>query len=166
MRWHRTKRSDEYLRALRDRHYSTRKPGGRTVGPPGRTLSLRTLDGRAGWITSYPLEHLASHGYGDALVCTLFRNEAEELLSSGLVGEAVAASAYTYGIPTGGFLTFVDSGKVRRKRDPGRCFRRAGFEHVGFTKDRGLVVLRLEPVMFPAPVAPLDLQLELGVAAA
>lgn len=48
-------------------------------------------------------------------------------------------------------VTFVDAKKTRRKRDPGRCFRRAGFEHVGYTKDLGLVALLLDPSRMPEP---------------
>lgn len=60
-------------------------------------------------------------------------------------------------------VTFVDAAQVRRKRDPGRCYRRAGFEHVGFT-DGGLWTLRLSVERMPVPAAPLGLQLTLGVA--
>jgi hypothetical protein len=49
-------------------------------------------------------------------------------------------------------VTFVDAAKTRRKRDPGRCYRRAGFEHVGFTKG-GLWVLQLLPDQMPEPRA-------------
>jgi hypothetical protein len=52
-------------------------------------------------------------------------------------------------------VTFIDAGKVRRKRDPGRCFRRAGFVEVGRTIDRGLIALQLTPAAMPQPAAPL-----------
>lgn len=160
MRWVRVRRSDEELRRLRDRHYSTKYPGGRTVGPPGRTLALRTIEGDAGWLTSWPLPEHTTHGRGDAFVCSLFRNESSAL-SSELIGEAVAATRHVWGVAPAGFLTFVDLERIRRKRDQGRCFRRAGFEPIGYTRDRGLLVLRLEPVAFPPPARALDLQLEL-----
>ncbi len=51
-------------------------------------------------------------------------------------------------------VTFVDPAKTRRKRDPGRCFRRAGFHAVGFTKG-GLVALQMLPAEMPEPCAPL-----------
>lgn len=51
-------------------------------------------------------------------------------------------------------VSFVDSSKVRRKRDPGRCYLRAGFDVVGKTKG-GLVALQMTPDVMPAPVAPL-----------
>ena len=46
-------------------------------------------------------------------------------------------------------ITFVDTKKTRRKRDPGRCYLRAGFRNVGFTKG-GLVALQLLPADMPA----------------
>jgi hypothetical protein len=49
-------------------------------------------------------------------------------------------------------VTFVDADKTRRKRDPGRCYRRAGREHVGFTKG-GLWAFQLLPDAMPAAVS-------------
>lgn len=146
MSWERVKVSDDRLRGLRDRHYSCRRPGGRTVGPPGRRVAfvLEHGDALAGWLTHWPNPAMVFHGLGDAWVCTLFRNETE-LLSSQLIREAVSATRHELGEPPqAGFLTFVDAGKVRPKRDPGRCFRRAGFVERGRTRDRGLIVLQLE----------------------
>ncbi len=54
-------------------------------------------------------------------------------------------------------VTFVDPAKTRRKRDPGRCYRRAGFTHVGETAG-GLVALQLLEADMPAPCAPLGAQ--------
>lgn len=48
-------------------------------------------------------------------------------------------------------VTFVDPAKTRRKRDPGRCYRKAGFRHVGCTEG-GLVALQLLPADMPEPV--------------
>ena len=50
-------------------------------------------------------------------------------------------------------ITFVDPKKVRRKRDFGRCFRKAGFQHVGETKG-GHITLQLLPKDFPDAQAP------------
>ena len=47
-------------------------------------------------------------------------------------------------------MTFVDASKTRRKRDPGRCYRKAGFKHVGFTK-AGLYVFQMLEGEMPAP---------------
>lgn len=51
-------------------------------------------------------------------------------------------------------ITFVDPAAVRRKRDPGRCFRRAGFVPVGYTLKRYRLALQLLPGLFPEPQAP------------
>ena len=47
-------------------------------------------------------------------------------------------------------ITFVDTTKTRKKRDPGRCFLRAGFKACGMTKG-GLVALQLLPEDMPKP---------------
>jgi hypothetical protein len=49
-----------------------------------------------------------------------------------------------------GMITFVDASKTKRKRDPGRCFIRAGFTPVGETKG-GLVAFQLCPAAMPEP---------------
>jgi hypothetical protein len=54
-------------------------------------------------------------------------------------------------------VTFVDTSKVRRKRDPGRCYRRAGFIPAGFTEG-GLVALQLMPDAMPSADVPLGFQ--------
>lgn len=95
------------------------------------------------------------HAWPGAWICTLFRNESDTL-SSELIRQAVAATVAAWGPPPAiGMVTFVDETKVRRKRDPGRCFLRAGFEVVGRTKDRDLVALRLAPDRMPPPAAAL-----------
>ena len=67
---------------------------------------------------------------GGAWLCSAFRNERPDLYrSSDLVREAVAATRWRWpSVPDLGMVTFVDERKVRRKRDPGRCFTKAGFE--------------------------------------
>jgi hypothetical protein len=56
-----------------------------------------------------------------------------------------------------GFVTFVDTDQTRKKRDPGRCYLRAGWhyarKHDGSRDSTkgGLVVLRLLPEEMPAP---------------
>jgi hypothetical protein len=73
----------------------------------------------------------------------------------------VAATRWKYHeTPALGMITFVDAGKVRKKRDPGRCYLRAGFKNVGHTQG-GLVALQLLPEDMPPPCAPLHAQLDL-----
>lgn len=84
---------------------------------------------------------------------------------SELILEAVAATRAVYGdAPPLGMVTFVNAEKVRRKRDPGRCYLRAGFRRVGLTAG-GLVALQLLPAGMPPPCAPLGMQRVLEVGA-
>ena len=136
---------------MADRHYSRQKPGTPQFVPPGRCLVL--VGDAALWVTSWPFPEYVRHAWPGAWVCSLFRNEGPGL-SSDLVREAVAATVWRWPVPAEGMVTFIDASKVRPKRDPGRCFRRAGFEPAGKTKG-GLVALQLLPDAMPAAQAPL-----------
>lgn len=139
--WLITTRSDPAVRALRDRHYSTKYPGGRTAGPPGRVVVLRTAIGDAAWITHYPAPELALDGL-DAWRCTLFRNEGT-VLSSDLIHEAMAITARLWPAPPDGWLTYVEPGKVR-SANPGYCFLRAGWRRDRSWSHRRLIRLRAD----------------------
>jgi len=116
--------------------------------PPGRKLVLLTAEGNALWGSSWPFAEYVRHAWAGAWLCTIFRNESPHL-SSELIREAVAATRAYWGDPPDlGMVTFVDAGKVRHKRDPGRCFLRAGFVNVGHTKG-GQVALQLLPCDMP-----------------
>jgi hypothetical protein len=64
---------------------------------------------------------------------SLFRNEGAGL-SSELILAAISETALLWDAPPLGIITFVDASKVRAKRNPGYCYLRAGFRHVGETK--------------------------------
>jgi hypothetical protein len=141
MKWHRSHRFDPPAVALADRHYSRQKPGSPQCARPGRCLVLLTECQRALWISSWQYPEFEHHAWPGAWQCALFRNEGAGL-SSELILEAEAATRAHWGEPPAlGFITFVDPGKTRRKRDPGRCFRRAGWHPIGETQ-RGLIVLQ------------------------
>jgi hypothetical protein len=111
---------------------------------------LKTPDTRAFWITSWPYAQYVKHAWAGAWVCSAFRNESD-VLSSLLVRDAVAATLAAYGpAPELGIVTFVDARKVRKKRDPGRCYLKAGFRKVGETKG-GLIALQMLPHEMPHP---------------
>jgi hypothetical protein len=96
-------------------------------------------------------------------VCSAFRNETRTYLSSLLIREAVAATRARFGEPPAlGMVTFVDPDKVRRKRDPGRCFLRAGFVREGETKG-GLLAFRLSPSSMPLAEIARDSQCEISL---
>lgn len=155
MNWHLSDRFDVRALPLADRHYSRRKPGSPQFVPPGRCLVLLTEDADALWVTSWPFAEYVKHAWGGAWVCSLFRNEGP-ILSSQLVTEAVAATRWFWpNIPDLGMVTVIDDKKTRHKRDPGRCYRKAGFRPVGKTKG-GLFALQLRPTEMPSPDAPLS----------
>jgi len=52
-------------------------------------------------------------------------------------------------------VTFVNAGKVKHKRDPGRCYLRAGFKRVGETKG-GLLAFQMLPAEMPEPACLID----------
>ena len=158
MIWTRSHRADPNARILADRHYNRQKPGTPQFVPPGRCLVLyaKTETGEAFWITSWPFAEYVKHEWAGAWVCSAFRNEGAGL-SSELIRQALAATVDHFGAaPDLGMVTFVDGRKVRRKRDLGRCYRKAGFEPCGHTKG-GLLALQLRPEQMPeaAPALPM-----------
>lgn len=152
--WFLSDRADPQARELADRHYNRQKVGSKQFVPPGRCLVLLTEASDAFWVTSYPFAEHVKHRWAGAWVCSAFRNEGPAL-SSELVAAAIRATAWRWPIlpeieswivvkrlPDRTLLdralismvTFVDKDEVRRKRDPGWCFRRAGFEEAGDTR--------------------------------
>ena len=152
MIWTLSHRADPGARAIADRHYNRQKAGTPQFVPPGRCLVL--LADPALWVTSWPFAEYVRHAWAGAWVNSCFRNEGAGL-SSDLILEAVAVTRWYWpDTPDLGMVTFVDAGKVRHKRDPGRCYLRAGFQRVGETKG-GLVALQLLPDAMPDPLEPL-----------
>lgn len=68
----------------------------------------------------------------------MFRNEGAGL-SSDLIREADEL-AWQRWQNTPRHFTYVDPGKVRKKRDPGQCFLKAGWRTCGYSA-RGLLIL-------------------------
>jgi hypothetical protein len=158
--WRRSHRFDRRALPLADRHYNRQKVGSPQFAPPGSPVVLLLPDAKALWITIR--QKYAQHAWAGAWVCSCFRNESD-ILSSDLIREAVAVTRGEFGDPPPfGIITFVNPKKVRHKRDPGRCFLRAGWKQIGFTQG-GLVVLQQLPADMPAPL-PLDQLPLLGAA--
>jgi len=129
VRWEVSFRASPRARELADRHYSRQNIGAAQFAPPGRALVLLAVDGRALWVTSWPFPEYVQHAWAGAWMCSIFRNEGSGR-SSELILEAISATRAVFGTPPPmGMVTFIDAGKVRRKRDPGRCFRRAGLTY-------------------------------------
>ncbi len=156
--WTVTDRADTATRLIADRHYSRQKPGATQFVPPGRCLVL--LRPQAYWVTSWPFAEFVKHAWPGAWICSAFRDErgpvgyldrrstGDDPLASDLILAAVAATRAVWDPPALGMVTFVDASKTKRKRDPGRCFRRAGFRPCGSTVG-GLVALQLLPADMP-----------------
>lgn len=140
---------------LADRHYNRQKPGSPQFVPPGRCVVLVSTCGRAVWTSSFPLAEFTKHEWAGAWINSLFRNEGAGL-SSELILAAIAATRAIWGdAPELGMVTFVDAEKVRHKRDPGRCYRRAGFVEVGETKVNKLLAFQLLPARMPPAENPI-----------
>jgi hypothetical protein len=162
--WELSHRADKEALPLADRHYNRQKIGSPQFVPPGRCLVLLGKDKKALWISTWPFPQYVKHQWAGAWTCSCFRNESC-VLSSILIREAVAITRWFWDdqVPGLGFITFVDPWKTRPKRDPGQCFRKAGWNQCGLTKG-GLVALQLLPEDFPEPVIVKDPQLELLLA--
>lgn len=150
MRWRLSNRADPDALPLADRHYNRQKPGTPQFVPTGACLVMLSGNpAKAVWVTSWPLAEYTKHAWAGAWVNTLFRNEGAGL-SSELITEAVAATLAHWDAPPLGIVSFVNADKVRHKRDPGRCYRKAGWRHVGFTQG-GLHVFQQLPAEMPSP---------------
>lgn len=151
VRWHLSHRADARALPLADRHYSRQKTGTPQFVRSGRCLVLLTAGADALWVSTF--QSFVKHGFVGVWECSLFRNESDHL-SSELIREAMAATRWKWKhVPERGFLTSVDASKVRRKRDPGRCFIRAGFERAGESRS-GKLWLLCPPERIPEPDPP------------
>lgn len=155
MYWIKSHRADPKACKLADRHYNRQSIGSPQFVPPGRCLVLVTPDYGALWVTSWPFAEFVKHKWAGRWVCSLFRRESGPLASD-LIGDAVAATRWFYGDPPAdGFLTFVNTLKIKQGTKPGYCFQMAGWDHIGWSKG-GLKAFGLEPEKMPAAKEPLD----------
>lgn len=153
MNWRVSHRFDQRALPLADRHYNRQSVGSPQFVPPGRCLVLLTEHADALWVTSWPFAEFTKHAWAGAWVNSLFRNESPTLASD-LIREAVARTRGKWPeVPALGMITFVDASKVKHKRDPGRCYLRAGFRHAGATQG-GLLAFQLLPGDMPDAITP------------
>ncbi len=160
--WRLSNRADPRALPLADAHYNRQKIGSPQFVPPGRCLVLLTPEAEALWVTSWPYAEYVLHAWGGAWVNSLFRREAGPLASE-LIVAAVAMTRALWDPPPLGVVSFIDATKTKHKRDPGRCYRKAGWSHVGFTK-AGLWVYQQLPHQMPtadASALPVDPQARL-----
>lgn len=121
------------------RHYTAREHRKiyQMVGP-GEKMLLLTPDALALFVWRKFIDHCIPPQTG--VNCAVFRNEGP-VRSSDLIRAADDIAWERW--PGERLYTYVDGSKVRRKRDPGRCFLRAGWKHAGYTKG-GLRILDIE----------------------
>ena len=145
--WNLSDRFDPRALPLADRHYNRQKIGTPQFVPPGRCIVL--LADSALWVTSWPFAEFTKHAWAGAWVNTLFRREAGPLARE-LIAAAVAVTRAIWEPPELGIISFINPLHVRHKRDLGRCYRKAGWKHIGFTKG-GLWAFQQLPHEMPAP---------------
>jgi hypothetical protein len=142
--WTVTKDADPDCREIYRRHYSRRvyrdgRDPAKFVGP-GQYIVLVTPNLDALFVWRRFIDD-ADDGTGkrqEGINCSVFLNEGPTL-SSQLILEAEGFARDKW--PQEKRLyTYVNPRKTRHKRDPGRCFRKAGWRPCGFTRG-GLVIL-------------------------
>lgn len=145
--WYLTKDGDRTVWALYERHYSARKYNDgrqrKLFCGPGEKIVLRTKTGDAGFVWRRFIDRSGQEGVN----CSFFRNEGGTL-SSQLIRQADAVADFIW--PGRRHYTYVSAAHVR-SRNPGFCFRCAGWRRTGLTKS-GLIIFerpgltRLGPV--------------------
>lgn len=119
------------------RHYTAKRkkaPNNQFVGP-GEKMVLITPDARALLVWRKFISDAGETGVN----CAVFRNEGtSEGVSSDLIIAAKEIAWVRW--PGERLYTYVDPKKIRHKRDPGRCFRKAGFTKCRYKTSEGKLV--------------------------
>jgi hypothetical protein len=144
--WKLSHRADPAALALADRHYNRQKIGTPQFVPPGRCVVL-VIPECAVWVTSWPFAEYVKHQWAGAWVNSIFRRE-DGPQASELIRQAIAITRWIWEPPPLGIVTFINRDKVKRKRDYGRCYLKAGFKVCGETKG-GLLALQMLPCDMP-----------------
>ena len=141
--WLSVRRDDARAFAFYRRHYSSgkqmkafRERGNTNFMGPGECMVLLTKCCRA--VFAWQYNTVERYDKQTGVCCTIFRNEGAGL-SSDLIREADDLARQRWPEQLRHF-TYVDAGQVRPKRDPGRCFLRAGWRRAGQSM-QGLVLL-------------------------
>jgi len=143
MIWERVTKFDRRACALADRHYSRRKIGAPQFMPPGETIVLLSHDARAvwGWWRPHPSSGLKAMNGLDGWTCTIFRNESSTLSSLMVIAAEEFLLSLRVTIGPDGLLTYVWDSKVQSS-NPGYCFKIAGWQAVGRSKDNKKTLLQ------------------------
>ena len=126
----RTSPFDRECALLADRHYSRRTVGARQFAYSGRKLVLRDTCGLVLFVWMFPdpaMRMDGQTGYNNAI----FRNESARQ-SSEIILEAERYAVEKWG-PNRAY-TYIDARKVQ-SRNPGYCFKVAGWKRVGYSVD-------------------------------
>jgi hypothetical protein len=139
--WILVKDGNDTGRDLMDAHYSRRHywdgRQNRLFVGPGEKMVLLFPDAQSLFVWRKFISLDSQAGVN----CAVFRNEGPTK-SSELIRQAVELARERW--PNERFYTYVNPRKIRHKRDPGRCFLKAGWRHYGWSK-RGLRILELIP---------------------
>ena len=138
--WHEAKDGDADARALFDRHYSRyrykdgRKP--KLFCGPGEKMVLLTEAADALFVW----RKFRSADGQQGINCAIFRNESAHLSSDMILdAEEIAWRRW----PQTRLFTYVKAEAIT-SRNPGYCFKRAGWRQCGITKVNKLVILEKE----------------------
>lgn len=157
--WRIAHQYDTQARELADRHYSRVAVGSKKFMPPGRMCVLVTTDGGALWGASWPFAEYVKRDYPGEWLCTHFRRESGPLASQ-MILTALAVTRYVWGDPPAdGLVSMIDPNKVRPtmvhgKKTWGWTWLKVGFQLVGKTKKKGLLIYRIPPESIPPPQPP------------
>lgn len=135
--WQMVKDGDAMARAIFKRHYSyrpykdNRKP--KLFVGPGEKMILMSPNADALFVWRKFISKDGQTGVN----CAVFRNEST-VLSSLLIlkAEEIAHGRW----PGERFFTYVNADKIK-SRNPGFCFKAAGWRHCGMTKKNRLIIL-------------------------
>ena len=131
--------------ALFERHYSCdlegrRKRQAKLFVQPGEKMVLLTLECDALFV--WVKNRVERWDKQTGVNCAVFRNESPHLASD-LIREACQIAWGKW--PGERLFTYVDHSKIRKKRDPGRCFLRAGWRPCGESKENKLLIFECLP---------------------
>jgi len=147
--WHLVSETDPRALALVDGthrltegpHYSRQNPASPTFTGNGASMVMVTGDGMAVWSVIHQ-RVVASTEW--RWRCNVFRRvgggRASDLIRFATEATRIGLRRRYGALPAVPLTTEVDPKKVRHKRDPGRCFIRAGWRVIGTTKS-GLIRL-------------------------
>ena|SRR5436190_942412 len=140
MYWVKVQDGNEIAFDIFTRHYTFRKwrprkgLNGKRMAGPGETIVLIGKDHKALFI--WKKQKYSQDGQ-TGINCAVFRNESEFLSSELLMqAETIAAARW----PGERLFTYVNATKIK-STNPGYCFKVCGWQKIGISKARKLIIL-------------------------